>query len=326
MNKKALVVTSSTIYFLGLNTLLNGLDYYDHTDIDVYVVYGNTMLPYLEYCKDKFSFPLYSVSIADYGDMDSRSVIRGVPEIPYGTFDENANACWAKYNFMLNVLSKQYEVICLIDADCMLLNNINQYFDEALKTGKIICPLNPRAGNAKIDFYSRYNNNKKELHAACHGHVVENFPVFYDPQKHNDVNQYVWDNRDKEVPNDPDVFNAALFELKKDNEIVYLSGDTWLGDFLTNIRYDEANFDGKFGITNYKQERMNVWHSRFWRRDANVSLIRYMEDNKQNKDIISHNVMLGEKAVRFFNNHKVTFNDIVTMCGGAYEYYAREWV
>ena len=325
MNRYALLITSSTTYFLGLNTLLNGLDYYGHNNIDVYVVYGDHMLEYLEYCKDKFCFPLNYVSILEYGDMESRCVIRGIPEVPYGVFDENSNACWAKYGFMIKELSKKYEAICYMDADCMLLNNIYNYFDEAISTGKIICPVNPRSGNLRLDAYKQCKS-KEELHAKCKGHVVENFPVFYDPKKHNDVNQYVWDNRDKEAPNDPDLFNEALVVLDKLDEITYLPGSTWMGDFTYNIKYDETKYGEEYGIQDYLGERMNVWHSRFWRRDSNESLIRYAGDSKTATENAIHNVRVGESAVRFFNNHKVTFSNIASIGTRDYKWYMREWI
>ena len=309
-NKYALVVTSSTTYFLGLNTLLNGLDYYGHDkDIDVYVIYGRDMLPYLDFAKDKFSFPLYYVPIRGWGDMESRVVIRGNPEVPYGEFDENANACWAKYNFLINAIDANYEAVCLIDADCMLLTNIHSYFGEAITSGNIICPSQHRTRIEVFDGCQSY----EVLHKAVPGHCLENYPVFYDPKKHHDINEYIWEHRDKTSPNDPDLFNEGAVLLKKHKQITYLDNETWLSNFPHQLRNYRQDVDGKLAIFNFEDNRINIWHSRWWRRDANQSILNYAMNNEDSLTNATNNVKLGEDAIVLFNSHKVTFKDVYNL-------------
>ena len=260
MSKYAFVVTSSISYFLGLNSILNAFDYYGHTDTDVFLVCPHSMDDYYEYAKDKFSFPLKKVSVEEWGD---RTIVaeQGGPT----AFAENENCIWAKFNFMPTI-KDDYEAICWMDADMLLLANIQHYFEIAAKTDLFLCPQFVRGGHWVEDYkYPPFNTKPDDL---ARGMPVINFIVMFNPKHHIDVVNYVWEHRNKTNPSEEMyLFNRAIYDLNKIDKVLELPGGLWLSsEYFWHATTLFKGGNSKFGILSPAADKIMVMHSRYWNR------------------------------------------------------------
>lgn len=305
MSKYAFIVTSSINYFLGLNSILNAFEYYEHTDTDVIVVCPYSMYDYYEYAKDKFSFPLKKANVEDWGDPTIMSEMGGV-----GVFAENENCIWAKYNYM-NAIKDEYEAICWMDADMLLLANIQQYFEIAAKTDFILCPQFVRAGHWIEDYkYSPFKDKPDDL---TRGMPVMPFITFFNPKTHIDMVNYVWDNRDKTNPSEEMyLFNKALYALNKLDRVFELPGGIWLASeyFWHATTLYRGNIS-KLSILTPGCDKIMTMHSRYWNKNlTRVEIERHKADSNIVRNI-RENARLAETAINLFNYRgKVTLNEL----------------
>lgn len=305
MNKYAFIVTSSINYFLGLNSILNAFEYYEHTDTDVIIVCPSSMRPYYDYVKDKFSFPLKYVSVEEWGDHTIIAELNGA-----GAFAENENCIWSKFNFMPSI-KDDYEAICWMDADMLLLANIQHYFEIAAKTELLLCPQFVRAGHWVEDY--KYPPFKDNPDALARGMPVINFIVFFNPKHHIDVVNYIWEHRDKTNPSEEMyLFNKALYDLNKLDKVLELPGGLWLAsEYFWHATTLFRGGNGKFTILSPTCDKIMTMHSRYWNRMLTKVEI---ERHKASPDIVRNiyaNAHLAETALNIFNYQgKVTFKEL----------------
>jgi hypothetical protein len=301
-NRNLFLVTASVQYILGLNSILNALEYYKHPNIDVAIVHPELMVPYVNYVKNKFSFNIVPVRVEDWSDKTMLD--------DHGGVDENANCIWCKYRYMESI-KDDYDAICFVDADMLLLNNIMPYFKIVANTDLILCPQNTRSGKWIEDY--KYFEKKNDLAVGC---PVFNFIVFYNPKYNTDVVNYVWVNRNRANPSEEmHIFNKALYELDKLDNVLQLPGSIWLAEtYLHHADTIYKNF-GDFAILTPAPagDRVNSMHSRWWNKNVSAHEIE-VTDEKLYPDSakhIRHNASVGERAIEFFNKQgKVTIDEI----------------
>jgi hypothetical protein len=303
LSKYAFIVTSSIAYFLGLHSILNAFEYYEHKDIDVILVCPYQMKPYYEYVKDKFSFPIKYAAVEEWGDPTIKDEYSRA-------FAENDNCIWAKFNFMLSI-QNDYEAICWMDADMLLLANIQHYFEIAAKTDLLLCPQFVRGGHW-IDDY-KYFPFKEKPDNLARGMPVINFIVFFSPKHHIDVVNYIWENRCKTNPSEEMyLFNRSLYDLNKIDKVLELPGGLWLASeyfWHDTMLYKGGN--GKLALLSPTSDKIMTMHSRYWNRNLTKVEIERHKDSPNIVKNIRHNAGLAETAINLFSYQgKVPFKEV----------------
>jgi len=292
-SKYALVVISSYTYMHGLTLLLNALDYYNHTDLDVYVLYGERMQPYIDYLQNRFSFNLSCVPVREYGDQ---------------TFDENCNCIYSKYNFILQNCSS-YDAIAIFDADCFLSDNLLNYFKITASTDLLLCPRHSGYHSWKEDYATNVRKNVE-------GDALRNYPWFFNPRYHLDVVQYLWDKRESYNPSlDTTRFTDALFELNKTSCLFELPGTLWMGETLlhaTRLRLESHG--SKLFLVTCLGEKISVSHMRHWRTDWMRTHLQGLEnDTTSNRTNALYNFSIFTQIMNVLGTWKTNFQDILNL-------------
>ena len=304
MNKYAFVITSSISYLMGLNSILNAFDYYEHTDTDVILVCPDSMKLYYDYVKDKFSFPIKWESVQEWGDP---TIIDEYSRV----FAENDNCIWARWHYMTTL--KDYETICCMDADMLLLSNIQHYFEIASKTGLILVPQFMRAGHWVEDYnYPPFKDKPDDL---AKGMPLMNFIFMLNPKYHMDLVEWMWEHRNKTNPSDEMyLFNKATYVLNKLDRILELPGGIWLAsDYMWHATTLWKGGQSKIGILTPSPaaDKIMVMHGRYWHRALTKAELERHKDYPEMKKHIYENARLVEIALDHFNYHcKVTFKEI----------------
>jgi len=289
---RAIIITASHDYIGGLHAFLNALDYYNHKDIEVYVLHTKEISKtYVNFVKDRFSYTIIPVSVEEYGD----------PNI-----DLNGNCIWAKYKLITTL--KGYSAICHLDADCLLLGNLDSTFDLVDNKDTICCPYNIRTGYKFEDY------KKVDIDSYCINQVLYNYPIFFNPDKHMDIMHYMWDNRDPlNCSNDPIMFNRSLFVLDKHKYVNPLDSNTWCCETIFHISSMKLEFEKELKVINPEGNRVIIWHSRFWIADAAKQALIAAKNFKGYYIFAKQNTDIGTIAVDYYSNRcTVTIQEFLT--------------
>ena len=279
--KRALVITASYDYLPGLHAFLNAFEYYQNKGIDVYVLYTRGLSEsYVNYVKDKFSYSITPICVEEWGDP---------------TICLSDNCIWAKYHFITTL--KGYSAICHIDADCLLLGNLESTFDIVDNTENIACPFNIRSA------YPFESYPTLDIETYCISQVLYNYPIFFNPNKHMDIMHYMWDNRDAiNCSNDPIMFNRSLFVLDKHKYVIPLDNGIWCGETIFHYSSMKLEFDKELKVINPDGNRIIIWHSRFWINSMNVHALKEAKNYKESYEFAKQNIDVGCAAIDYYSN------------------------
>jgi len=271
MSKYAVIICSSHSYLMGLNAILNGLDYYEVKDIDVYIVSSLIMKEYLEYVKDKFVFPIYYEIAED--------VCAGYPIT--NIYWADTIYVWAKYPMALKIKDK-YTSVLHLDADCMIVDDISKYFSIVENTDYILIPQNSCCA-LPLSIWKVYP--KEEIGNLCFGRPVQNFLFFYNAKRHEDLINYVWSERnnirlEKNSGLEPCFFLEGLFALNKLDNVFTLPGSLWLADTYNQKAHVNLEKHDKYRLVNPFGDRLQVVHGRYWNKGASQYSVDMIDKNQ----------------------------------------------
>ena len=249
--KYAWIVTANNAYLPSLDAMLNALEYYEYTGIDVHVIFDPDITAYLAKNWRSRSFDMYQVPIA--------GLVKPGHTCPH-------NYVYAKYKHAWDIRD-DYDAIMHIDCDCLILDNFQKYFEVAAETGIIPCATFPHT-SVTIDDYKTQPADWVNINTP-----LANFPVFYNPVVHAGVMKWIWDNQpNEELNSDPQrnnemyFFNRALFEAGRISDILPLPGNLWVTDcFINQTGIKEQTWAGKAGLMNATQDRIQIIHNKFWK-------------------------------------------------------------
>lgn len=315
MNRHCLLITSSPAYILGLNSILNAFEYYGSDNTDVVIMHPSSMVPYVEYVKDKFSYSIISESVEAWGDKTMCWPIGS------NVFNENMNCVWAEYNYMDSIKDK-YDAICMCDADMLILGDIRPYMKIAAGTDLILLPHFVRCGVHVEDYKTSADPEK----------LARGFPVFpcimfFNPKHHIDIMNYVWKNRwnnedrplEEQIPQEEMyLINMALIELNKVDKVLELPGYLWMGDIHLSEHNVFLDSNAKFHISLPRpySERIMAMHSRWWNKNVIMGGINHLNEDPVNQDRMKRFASVFEQAIDLFNNRcTVTLKDIRNVGG-----------
>jgi len=220
MSKYAFIVGATKGYVPELCAMLNSLDYIG-SKADVHVL-GIELPDEFTSQFDKLSYKVIFHNILE----DEWTAARGRSEI----------VCRKRYWYAAE-FGKDYEAVCILDADLVFCRDPEQFFDIAAKTGFILGPSKEQnkvydddhhlvnvedkgktwIWNVELGYY-----NDKDL---C------NCPVFIDAKKWNEALRLSWEifiDGDFKAP-DMDAMNLAFLQYYGHDKIIKLPGLQWLG-------------------------------------------------------------------------------------------------
>ena len=296
MSKNALILTSNIAYLPGINAMLNGLDYYDNEDLDVHILFYK-IENYIDKIKDKFSFKIIPYAIDNLLE-NGRSL--------YFNFK------YCKYKY-IELIKDKYSAICHLDADCLILDNIMKQFLIVSKTNLLLCGQYPHTWRT-LECYSEKDLTEEEIDIIVCSYPVANFPVFYNPEYHNDFMQACWnsrpadDNMDRRRNTELYTFNKALYRLNKLKDVLLLPGNLWIADaILGKDDLKEVLIAKKLYLYTGLNHRISNIHNKWWKMGAAEGEIRQRGDNPA----VIKNIKQIQKMLRLFNYEwKVNLKDV----------------
>jgi len=290
---RALVITASEGYLPGLHAFLNAFEYYENKNINVFILCSKgPSRTYAEFIQNKFSFLITPVFIEDYSD-ENISI--------------DGNCIWAKYKFIPTLTN--YDSVCHLDADCLLLGNLESTFDFIEETKGLAGVKNNRSPYKFEDYKDRTLTVD-----YCLLQTLYNYPLFFSFNEHIDLMNYMWRCRDAEnCSNDPIIFNKSLFDLDKHKSFTPLSGDVWCGEGVFHSSTMRIADKEKKIILNPNGDRMMIWHSRWWSNYTTLQFLNASKNYKNSYTFAKQNVDVGISIISFLsNNCTVTKKEFLT--------------
>lgn len=299
MSRNALIVTYSLAYLPALNALLNALDYYGHKDLDVHIAHTEDLNPALEKLrKGNFSFNIITHPVEPLFNTKQGLYI---------------NLMFMRYK-IAQIIADDYDAICHLDGDVLLVDNLQKYFTIAAQTDLIPCAEFPHT-ETNLRFFSVMDPDL----AAC-AFALANFPIFYNPKKHIDMMKYIWDhfpeptNTNRERNNEMYVFNYAIYACKKIDYILPLPGNAWVGDkYMYHADIRSYVLAGELGIYDFLLDRIHLIHNKYWKEGVAESEIFRVTQAGVNLERVNANINVITDTTRFFNTScKTRLTDLLS--------------
>jgi hypothetical protein len=295
----ALIVTYNLAYLPALNALLNALDYYGHKNLDVHIAHTADLNPALEILrKGGFSFNIITHPVEPLLNPKQGIYI---------------NLMFMRYK-IAQIIARDYDAICHLDGDVLLLDNIEKYFTIAGQTDLIPCAEFPHT-ETNLDFFKTHDPDW-----AAAAFPMANFPVFYSPEKHIDMMQYIWDhfpepdNADRERNNEMYIFNYAIWACKKIDCILPLPGNAWVGDkYMYHADIRSYIVGGKIGMYDFLLDRIHLIHNKYWKEGVAAAELERVGQASGNIERVSANIKEIQNVMEGFNTRwKTKLSDLLS--------------
>ena len=285
MSKYAIVTPCTLGYLPGLNANLNALDCYEN-DIDVFVIDGGDLpKDYVEQIKTAFRFKVEVVPMADL----TKRLAYPVESLTHALFT-------TPYRLMLDLEGK-YDVVSLIGADMVIVNNIMKWYEIADKMGYIVTAHNSFALSEARDLKEQWVNMSTGQASEM---TVADAPGIVNIQIHRDLieetlkitNQY-GDNMKS--------FNGAIWKIGKTNQVLELPGDLWTCGIYYSFGVHSST-DSKGRPTYWtNRERISAIHRRWWRKAVREYAYKGQNPESQFYKFAWGNTQIWESIYRKFN-------------------------
>lgn len=217
MSKYAYIVAATGTYTPELVALLNSLDYVGNTH-DVVLI----------------GIELSDVVISQFSKLSYNVIHINVTEEEWQRDHGRSEVVCRKRYWYAAEYGKNYEAVCVLDADMIFVRNPECYFEIAANT-RFILGASKEQNKVYDDEHHKFNNewvipkgyyNQKDL---C------NCPLFIDARKYSEALKIQWDWFDIGFPDtnmkcpDMDIMNIAFIKYVGEDNIIVLTGPQWLG-------------------------------------------------------------------------------------------------
>jgi len=217
MGNYAFVVGATGSYSPELVAMLNSLDYVGNK-ADVHI-YGIDIEPQVfeQFGKLGYLVDFHNVSEQEWQEAKGRSEV----------------VCRKRYWYAAEI-AKDYDAVCILDADLIWVRNPINYFIMAEKTGLIFGP-GKEQNKVYDDPHHQFNGEWLIPQGYYNHNDLCNCPVFLDANKHNEALRKSWEwfitgNPDTNFrAPDMDAMNIAFLKYAGSENIVALPGIQWLG-------------------------------------------------------------------------------------------------
>ncbi len=288
MAKYALVVTDSGGgYTYGVNALINGLKYY-----------GNEVTFHHLYLK-----PLakaWSESVQNSDEFDFKSIdleeLSKNPSYPKLSKKLGRPGLCKFYRYYYCALElAEYDAVCIMDADMMVVNNIMPWFEVAARTGKIIMPNNDMSPLE----HNCYDQNKI---GGGSSPPLHNMPLFFKPSSiTKSIFLSIMEMHEKWKVSDMASLNHAIIEAGQMENVLVLPCCLWLIQSPWNIRLVHRKIGGlKYLMLHKMGDKVNAIHRPWWRAAYCKKFIEGCR-TELTRDITLNNIRLFWDMLYFFN-------------------------
>lgn len=307
MTKYAFIVSSNTRYLENLNGLLNSLDYVGNKH-DVHIVSWDLPKSYL----DKLN------------QLSFETIVHEVSKDPEVTQDPDGKELGEgevlmRYRYELASQLKDYDAVCVLDADTLMARDVSIWFEIAARAKVIIgCALEQKR------WYGEIENQKVDGK-----HVIEKIwndkdiccsPMFFSPKDFGDAFHYSWQiiadysyEKRYKAP-DMDGLNMAIIKFGHKDRVIALAEATWSGLHETLMKPFSRVCEMHDELWTINGEEIWLIHGQFnnetwrgWQMGGQYGCIkRELDDSPRCKQIAKQCM---ETLVGYFNkmneNHKI---------------------
>lgn len=218
MSRFAFIVGATYSYTPELTALLNSLDYVGST-ADFHIL-GIEL-------KDEFLSQLPKLSYT--------AIHHNIPESEWQPEGGRSEIVCRKRYWYAAEIGKDYDAVCVLDADLVFCRNPIQYFEIAAKTGYILGPCKEQ-NKVYDDPHHQFKGEWMIPEGYWNDKDLCNCPVFIDAKKYEIPLKQSWlwfldgreDGTNMKCP-DMDCMNIAFIKYIGKENIITMPGNQWLG-------------------------------------------------------------------------------------------------
>ena len=302
MNKYAFVVSANTKYIVPLNIFLNSLDYVGNRH-DVHIVSWGLPKDYLEKIRE---FP-FDITVHEMAD-DPKMQEIGEGEV------------LMRYRYELASKLKDYDAVCVLDADTAMVRDVTLWFEVADRAKVIIgCALEQKRWYGK-DENNQMVDGKHFIEPIWNDKDICCSPLFFSPNNFGDALHFSWHIIADYPPEkrfkapDMDGLNMSIIKHGYKDRVIALAEATWSGLHETLLKpfshvcemHDKLwTINGEEIFLIHGQYLNPIW--RKWQIEGQNGCIKRELDNSARCKQIAQQCL--EQIVRYFEKmntgHKV---------------------
>lgn len=216
VGKYAYVVSANERYLSCLNVLLNSLQKVGNIH-DVYLISWNIPQSYL----DKLSQLSYKVIVKE---------ISNIPEM----INLGEGECLMRYRYKIAADLKEYNAVCVLDADTLIARDLTIWFDIAANSEVIVgCGLEQKRWYGQEP--NQMVDGKHFIEPTWNDKDICCSPFFFNPNKFGDALDFSWKIVADYSPEkrfkapDMDGINMAIIKYGYKDRVIALAEATWSG-------------------------------------------------------------------------------------------------
>ena len=281
MNKYAIIMTATGDYLPGVNGTLNALRYYGYSeDVEFHLLYSPSpeMEDYCNAIKRRSVWP-------GFVPVD----INGLKAAGYSHPERQKRYMLHFYRWEYAVKELiDYDAVMIMDADELIVNNFEEWFEFAATTNRLIMTNNDRSRLEKEDLFKRMLENRESRGTALHSH-----PTFFRPAAHAGL---IGDFIGHSVGySDQLNLSRALVRTGEIRGTFVMPCLLWLQNKSREvIRLCQREVAGKRYIALFDTgDRINMFHKPWWTCNA--------IDAEGRPEITAHNIKLFYDFYKYFN-------------------------
>jgi len=218
MGKFAFIVGATYSYTPELTALLNSLDYVGNT-ADVYIL----------------GIELQDEFLSQLSKLSYKVVHHNIPESEWQSDGGRSEIVCRKRYWYAAEFGKDYDAVCVLDADLVFCRNPIQYFEIAAKTGYVLGPCKEQ-NKVYDDPHHQFKGEWLIPEGYWNDKDLCNCPVFIDARKYELPLKQSWlwfldgreDGTNMKCP-DMDCMNIAFIKYIGKENIITMPGNQWLG-------------------------------------------------------------------------------------------------
>jgi len=216
-SKYAYIVGATYSYIPELTAMLNSLDYVGNTQ-DVHVL----------------GIELPEDYIAKFTELSYNLIHHNITEEEWQADHGRSEVVCRKRYWYAAEIGKDYEAVCVLDADLVWVRNPEPFFEVAAKTGLVV-GVSKEQNKVYDDPHHQFNGEWMIPQGYYNRVDLCNCPTFVDPKVWGEAFRKSWEwfitgfpETNMKCP-DMDCMNIALIKYGSANRTIVLAGVQWLG-------------------------------------------------------------------------------------------------